>query len=398
MKTKVKGFYAILKREVIDLVKDSDIRILVLIAPLFYSIFYATIYLYKTEVEIPISVIDQNETALSRKYIKDLDAHQLIKVLNHSTDIKEGEKFLKDEIVQGVVIIPENFEENLKLGRHNTVKVLLNTHRFLHSNDINKAINEVGFVYAEESRMKVFNLKGVTPKQAEEMIEPVKEEMRFMYNPMLTYGDFLIPGVLMLILQQTLILGLAQSIAKERQEKRIRIWFENAHHSTSAAITGKTIVYFAFFMVYSFFFLTFHFWFFEVPSYSPLLNTIALTALFIFVNISFTVLIGSFFKSKLGVLQIIAFTSYPFFFLSGFAWPEIAFPESMKLLGDLLPIKPFLSAYMKTFRMGGDFSMIIPELRHLFVLAIGYSVLAYIRMRWVFAKTSRDERYARKLE
>jgi ABC-2 type transport system permease protein len=386
MTSRIKGFIAIVRRELVDLVKDRDIMILVLIAPLFYSIFYSTLYLNKTEFEIPVAVFDKNETSLSRQYIKDLDAHQLVEVATHTTDLTEVESLLKTEKVQGVIIIPEDFEEGLKSGRHATVKVLLNTHRFLHSNDINKAVNEVGFAWAEKIRMKTMNLKGIQRDQAAELVEPLKEEIRFMFNPMLTYGDFLIPGLLILILQQTLLLGLGQSIAKERQENRLSIWYEDAHQSTSAAITGKTVIYFAFFIVYAFFFLTFHYWFFDIPSSSPLFQTLLLCAAFIFVNISFTVLIASFFTTKLGVLQIIAFTSYPFFFLSGYAWPELSFPQFMVWLGDLTPIKPFLSAFIKTFRMGGDFSLVLPEINHLMVLGVVYTILAYLRMKWVFRK------------
>lgn len=391
MKLKINGFFAIIKREIVNLSHDTDIRILVLIAPLFYSIFYASLYFNKTETDIPVVVVDQDGTTSSRKFINDLDAGQLLRVTYNSSEINEAESLLKNDEVQGMIIIPKDFDANSRSGRHNTVKVLLNTQRFLHSNDINKAVNEIGFAYAVESRMKVFNQKGVGRKQAEELVEPVKEDVRFMYNPMLTYGDFLIPGVLMLILQQTLILGLAQSLAKEREEKTVMKWYRDANGSTSAAIAGKTLIYFCFFAVYAFFFITFHYWLFEVPSYAPVFNTMILILFFLFVSISFTVLIGSFFKSKLGVLQIIAFTSYPFFFLTGFAWPEIAFPEPLIILGDILPLKPFLSAFMKTFRMGGDVSLIIPELKHLAVLGVAYSILAYVRMKYLFARVSKAE-------
>ncbi len=391
MTSKIKGFFAILRRELIALVKDRDIMILVLIAPVFYSIFYSTIYLNKTEFEIPVVVFDKDESSLSRQYLKDLDAHQLVEVAGHVTDLSEAEDLLKKEKVQGVIIVPEDFENAIKSGRHVTVKVLLNTHRFLHSNDINKAINEIGFAWTEQIRMKTFNLKGIPTHQARDLVEPVKEEIRFMFNPMLTYGDFLIPGVLILILQQTLILGLGQSIAKERQENRLAIWYEDGHHSTSAAITGKTMIYLLLFVVYSFFFLTFHYWFFDIPSYASLFQTMLLTTGFIFINISFTVLVASFFKNKLSVLQLVAFTSYPFFFLTGFAWPELSFPPLMVWLGDLLPMKPFLSAFIKTFRMGGDFSIIVPEMKHLLILAVVYTLLAYIRMKWVFKHTEPEE-------
>lgn len=386
MRNRIEGFMAIVRREIVSLYKDPDIRILVLIAPLFYSIFYASIYLNKTETDIPVAVVDECASTLSRKYISDLNAHQLIAVTATPSDISEAELLLKSEKVQGVIVVPKDFESQLKAGRHTTVKVILNTQRFLHSNDINKAVNETGFEYAAESRRKIFALKGVQPALSAEMTEPVNPELRFLFNPVITYGDFLIPGILMLVLQQTLILGLGMSMAKERQDGHIARWFENARHSTSAALTGKTAVYFVIFTTYAFFFITFHFSFFNIPFSAPVLQTLAMTSFFVFANLSFGVLVGSFFRDKLGVLHIIAFTSYPVFFLTGYAWPEVAFPEAMKLLGDIFPLKPFISAFIKTTRMGADISIVIPELRHLFVLAVIYSLLAYGRMRTVFKR------------
>lgn len=384
MRSRIEGFMAIVKREIVSLYKDPDIRILVLIAPLFYSIFYASIYLNKTETDIPVAVVDECASTLSRKYISDLNAHQLLEVAATTGDISEAETMLKSEKVQGVIIVPKDFEAELKAGRHTSVKVILNTQRFLHSNDINKAVNEIGFEYAAESRRKIFALKGVQPALSEEMTEPVNPEIRFLFNPVITYGDFLIPGLLMLVLQQTLILGLGMSMAKERQEGHLGRWFENARHSTSAALTGKTAVYFVIFTTYAFFFMTFHFSFFKIPFVASVWQTLAVTALFVFANLSFGVLVGSFFREKIGVLHVVAFTSYPVFFLTGYAWPEVAFPEVMKLLGDLFPLKPFLSLFIKTTRMGVDIPVVIPELKHLFILAVVYSLLAYLRMRRTF--------------
>lgn len=100
--------------------------------------------------------------------------------------------------------------------------------------------------------------------------------------------------------------------------------------------------------------MTFHYWFFDIPSHAPLFQTLILTTVFIFINISFTVLIASFFRNKLSVLQVIAFTSYPFFFLTGFAWPELSFPPLMVWLGDLLPIKPFLFGFHQNLSNGRE--------------------------------------------
>ena len=73
--------------------------------------------------------------------------------------------------------------------------------------------------------------------------EPISTEVRSLFNPGGYYGDFLLPGLLLLILQQTMLIGLAESIARERESNSLKQWLTDTHGNIFAAITGKSLFY-----------------------------------------------------------------------------------------------------------------------------------------------------------
>ncbi|WP_456442314.1 ABC transporter permease, partial [Caldithrix abyssi] len=204
-----------IRREVAILFKDVDILLIVLVSPLFYALFYGTVYVHKVETDIPVIVIDQDNSALSRKLIRNLDASQNLLVVRVTQDASEAKRAIEDWQTQGAIWIPADFSKTLKSGRQAHLKVYLNTSRFLPSNDINRAVQQTVATLSAGVRLRYFQARGLNFDQAAEQIQPLRVDDRNLFNVRQSYGDFLIPGVLALILQQTLLFGLAMSVARE---------------------------------------------------------------------------------------------------------------------------------------------------------------------------------------
>ncbi|MCB0749747.1 MAG: ABC transporter permease, partial [Ignavibacteriae bacterium] len=142
----MKNFNTIKKifiRELRLVSKDINIISVVLLAPLFYSFFYGSIYYNKVETNVEISIMDLDNSATSNKLIRYLDSHQSISVIGKISNLEEGNKELISEESKAIVYFPKGFEETLKKGKRGEIKIYLNGTRFLVSNDLNKAINEV---------------------------------------------------------------------------------------------------------------------------------------------------------------------------------------------------------------------------------------------------------------
>ena len=100
--------------------------------------------------------------------------------------------------------------------RSTEIKLFLNTQRFLHSNDLNKAVNQIALARGEEIRTKIFVSKGFSNAQAKEMSTPLKDEVIFLFNPSEAYGDFLIPAILNSYTSANIIYGIGTIDGKRK--------------------------------------------------------------------------------------------------------------------------------------------------------------------------------------
>ncbi|MCX6138512.1 MAG: ABC transporter permease [Ignavibacteriales bacterium] len=381
MKQKVSSFWDVMRREARIIRGDVDIVSIILIAPIFYAFFYGSVYWYKGEHDVAIAVVDMDRSATSQLLTRNLDAHQYIAVTESLRDLGAAEREIASFGVQGAVYIPQGFEASLKSGKGADLKVYLNTSRFLVSNDMNKGVNEVVQTMAAGARVKYFEMQGYSLDQAKEMYEPLRIEVKPLFNMTETYGDFLIPGILALILQQTLLMGLSESIAKERELGTMGELFATAGRSMWALMSGKGAFYLALFSAYAFFFYTVNFAVFSIPFRGSGWALALLTIVFLLSVVYVSFFFSSFFERKMIALQVLGFTSYPIFLISGYSWPLQVLPMPLRLLANTLPITPYVSAYTRIVQMGAGLGDVLPELGQLTVLAICGFIFTRIRMK-----------------
>jgi ABC-2 type transport system permease protein len=91
------------------------------------------------------------------------------------------------------------------------------------------------------------------------MTNPINMDYRPLYNASMTYGGFLLPGLLAIILQQTLLIGVAAAFTSEREENKLLNLYEISKQSISKMIFGKSILYFFAFMIFGLFFAVVNF-------------------------------------------------------------------------------------------------------------------------------------------
>lgn len=388
MKALLISYWRVLRRELSLITHDKDIIIIVLIAPMFYALFYNSIYLNKTEKNVPVAVVDMDNSEFSRNFIRRLEAHQLISVSKVTGNLSESQDLLNKMVVQAVIIIPVDAEINLQSKKQITITANLNTTRFLVSNDINKAVNEVAFSFGDEYRQIYFQNLGYNSTEAKESIEPVKGDLRPMFNTIETYGEFLIPGLLVLILHQTLLIGLSESVAKEREEKKLQELYQTSGRNTLIAILGKGTFYFLMFGSYAYFFFVVTFSMFKINFLGSVSAVIVMTALLIISAIFFCIIVSSFFKKKILSLQLLAFTSYPIFLVSGYIFPLRSMPPLLQYVSNCLPTTPYLNAFIRVTQMGADWSNIMPQFYHLLILTGTLGLISLVRMKVLFIKNN----------
>ncbi len=361
---------------------DGSIILTIFIAPLLYMLLLGSIYKKKDIVEVPLTVIDMDQTSLSRMFIRFIDATQKVKVNKRAINMEEGLREVEKMNAFGLIFIPKGFEKRINLMEGANVSLLLNNTRFLMSNEINKTVNRVALEMGAGIRIKYFAEQGVQPQLAREMVMPLEPNVHFVYNIFNNYGFFLIPGLLLLIMQQTLFIGLGESVSLEREEGKLSGWL-SSDHGILTAILGKNLFYLFLYLAYFLLMFVAVFPYFHIQNIGGFLPVFSLVLLFITAIILFTNLIASFFKKEIFYMEVIAFTTYPIFLITGYSWPDYALPVFHKYVAMLLPTTPFFRSVIKVTQEGSSFQYISKDLILLLAQILFFGLLLVWRLWWL---------------
>ncbi len=380
----------IIFREIKMLTGDRDLFIIVFIVPVLYGFFFASIYIYKAEKNIPVAVVDLDKSEFSEDFIQRITANGMLSVVYSTGNLEVAKSKLLSMDYHGIVYIPHESESNLKSGKSINIVLYLNTTRFLISNDINKTVNEASLAFNDERKKLHIQSLGYNSDEANDIIDPVRSEVHPMFNTTETYGDYLIPGLLALILHQTLFIGVSECIAAEREKKSLQNLKNVSGNSVFTAITGKTLLYLLLFTAYSLFFFAFTFPAFKIQLAGSIPALILITSLMILSVIFMSIFVSSFFKKKHTALLLIAFTTYPLFFISGYVFPSYALPEPLAYMSKIFPITPFLSAFTRITQYGAGFENIHKELINISLIAMGMFLIAWYRIKSLFKSDNQN--------
>ena len=345
---------------------DHSILLTIIVAPMLYLFFLGSIYLNKEIEEVPIAIVDMDKTPVTRQLIRMVDASPKLKIVQSTGNMAEAKDLYYKMEAQGILYFPKNFGKKLKRLEGADAGLYLNNSRFMPSNTINEGVQTALLTVGAGVRIKYFMTKGLIPKLAYNEALPIRSELKPMYNTTNNYGDFLLPGLFLLILQQTLLIGLGESIASEN-EKYGGLKSGSKTDFVSWYL-GKSGFYLLLFFAFAFFTIETGFRAFDLI---PIRSTFAAWSLyvpFILATVNIGMIIGSYFKKQILLMEILAFSSYPFFLVSGYSWPAGKMILPLQFISKLIPISPMLDGIKRVFIMRGHFSDITGQVLHLWVL------------------------------
>jgi len=196
----------------------------------------------------------------------------------------------------------------------------------------------------------------------------------------------MISGIIILILQQTLLIGLGESVAKEREFHTVKDLYHTANGSTWALLFGKGFLYFVLYCGYAFFFFTFIFNMYSQRMDGSIPALVLTTALLLIDDMFMSIFIASFFKRKIISLQFFVLTTYPLFLFSGYSWPSMSMPAFVRGLSMLFPSTHYLNSFVRIAQMGAGFKEVLPEIQSLLIIAVIGLTLTIWRLKFLVSK------------
>ena len=212
----VQGIYDmfyIWKQEFRTTFRDQGVLIFFILVPLVYPLIYAFIYTNETIREVPAVAVDNSRSSLSREYLRKVDATPDVNIVTYCADMEEAKLMMKDRKAYGVIYIPADFSDNIARGKQTQVSLYCDMSGLLYYKALLLANTNVSL--AMNADIKVERAGNSTERQDEITAYPIEYEDVALYNPTNGFAAFLIPVVLMLIIQSILLGLLFTHIARK---------------------------------------------------------------------------------------------------------------------------------------------------------------------------------------
>ena len=361
---------------------------LFLVAVFIYPLIYAFAYNGELAKEVPVVVVDESNSQLSRKLISMLDATDEVEVVSRISNFQEGKAMFDESKVYGVVYISDDFEKDILSFKTATVSVYADAaYMIIYKQIMTASTYAIGTMSAGveiQRRMA----KGNQLEEAYIERDPLPIEVYSLYNPRGGYATYLMPAVLLLILQQTLLLGigLIGGTLKEKGTPNYVIRIGTGIRGSSAIVFGKSLAYFSVYILNTLYVLVVVPRMFNIPMRGDYTEMLIFVAPFILSIIFMGITISTFFKKREHVLMILLFTSIPFMFLSGFSWPIDAMPQWQQYLSEIVPSTPAIKGFIAITQRGAFFSDVIHYWLHLWGLTVVYFISSSILIRRLMKK------------
>jgi len=364
------SFFTIFKEEAKTIFSDIAIVLTIIGGVILYSFLYPQPYSSQSVSGLPISIVDLDKTETSRDIIYKLNATPQISIIRNDLSEKDAKDALVEGKVKAIIIIPPHFKRDLVLQKSPTIAVGADSSYFLIYGGVLEGAMKSVLTQAATIKVAELLKRGTPLSGAKEAYTPYTLKTINLFNPQNSYIQYVIPAVFIIILQQTMLIGLGilGGGVNDRREKRGPTWM---------VMLSRVIIFGSIFFTHMLFYFGFSFEMFGVTHLASIYNLVLFGLSFLLASIFFGIFIGSLFSSREIATPVILFSSLPLIFSVGFIWPLEEIPVVLQYVSNLVPSTPAINGFLKLNQMGAEFSMVIPEYSLLWIQAVAYMFLGY---------------------
>jgi len=388
----MKGIFQTWIAEYRKIFTDSGVLLIFFGAIAIYPFFYSLPYLPEVFRDIPVAVVDCDHSPMSRKLIRMLDAHENLAVVLLPQNLEEAKKAIFKRDVSGVIVIPADFERQLLRRERPAVSLYSDASYFLTYRQITMGCTQVVRTFSAGIEILRLQAEGYTPNQAMAVRAPVQGVTYPLFNSAGGYATFLVQLTLVVLLQQTLLIGIGLLAGTDRQKKEAGIIEGQRLFETGPLgnILGKCGAYFSIYFMHAFYLFLIVPHIFNFPLRGNPLAVLAFMTPFLLATGFLGIALSGWFKSREAAIIVIAFTSIPVIMISGFSWPAQAMPAWLYRMSMVLPSTSGINGFLTIGLMGGTLGDAVPESAILWGLTAVYFLLALITTRRTLKKEAPD--------
>lgn len=340
------AFYQVIRREIYRIAGSWVLLFTTILAP--GIAFFAITWLFSQGVvrDLPIGVVDLDNTAFSSKVTRLIDATPVCNVQSHLNSIIEAKKLMDRGKIDGIVVLPLDLEKNVYNGEAPEVAVYINNTNVVKGGAIKSGLYNTLSTVSAGAKVQKAILKGQTPEQAVGSARPVKANIHLLFNPFGNYSYFLVLGLLPLLAVVFIFLGSVYALGMELKEGTAGELMKVSNNSITVALAGKmlpyTLLFFVDMMVMNIIIIKILGTPVQGSLILILISEIVMILAYQFIAVLFLKLSANL---RLSLSMGSAYTMMALTF-SGLTFPSIAMPMIGKLFGLVFPYTFWLHIFM----------------------------------------------------
>ncbi len=351
---------------------DFGALLILFVAVFLYALFYPLPYLNEVVKKTPIIVVDDDRSSLSRMLIRSFKQNDLLLVKEASNQLEAGKIYSRE--VRAIVRIGKDFARKIYSNKQTSVDLYIDASYFLIYKQVFTGLAQSIKTLGAQIEIKKLLAKNQALNTAMVLRDPMPLKVNYLFNPVQGYLSYIVPSVLILIIQQTLIIGIGLVMASNKHEGK----YESKQNiSPLKILTAKILAYYFLYMGYLMVYFYVVYRMFDLVLRGHFWDIFIFSSLFLIAAISLGILLSSLFKHRESSMQFLLFSSILALFLAGFVWPQEAISPLLYYPSLSIPSTSAILGFMRINQMGASLQECASEAINLLVLAIVYTGAAF---------------------
>jgi ABC-2 type transport system permease protein len=382
MKAQNSATVRVMKREWRRIGERKTLYLLSLALPILLFLFLGYIYSHGVLRDIPVAIFDADNSELSRLIVRAVESTSAFRIVEYSHSVDEIKENFQCGKIQVAFYLPKDLERNIKRGKPSTVVIFNNSTNLVIANTTLKDGSALIKTISGGILLKKLRSNGLQAEQAMNIINPIRIETQSLYNPNYNYLNFLVSGLIPVMLQMIIMVAAVLLISSEFTHRTFLELLATAEGSVWAIFIGKSLPHLAIHCATVLGILGIIFPLFGMQIVGSTLATAFLFMYFVMASFFFGLMISAVFHNQQFATEVALFINIPAFIFSGFVFPLWAMPLFHQIFAQGMPYTHFLYGFLKLYQMGAPAADILPEVGRLSIFIILSAAVTLFALRY----------------
>ena len=349
----ISNFIAVALRELNIIVRKNHIYgFCMVVFPLLVVFFFTTMLDDGVALDLPVGVVDQDNSAMSRGLVRNLDAMQSSRVVYRFANVTEARSAMQEGRVYAYLLIPEGTAEKLLSGRRPKISYYYTMTCLTAGSMAMKDMKTIGTLGSAAVGQSTLSAKGASKEQIKSALQPVTIDAHMIANPQGSYNYSLttifVPGIMMLFMA----LLSAYAAGMEMKFDTGKEWLATAGDNILVAILGKYIVQALVFLLVIFFYQYYIFEVLHFPRLGGVWSIVRLCLLQVAGGLGFGIFAFGLMPSLRMSMSICSLWSVLSISMCGSAFPIAGMDAPLQAMSWLFPLRHYWMLYQATVLNG----------------------------------------------